>query len=163
MQQFYTQFNIVHRKFHAVSIETFLYLFNSYCIPEYGLALWHNIDIMKKHMFKVLRLAYHNALKKVVGVSVSHSSHDVANYCNQFLFEHYLVFLQTRYFKRMLSSNNTLVRLCRPFLKRGYLLTSLMKTLKEKYSIYFTEYDINTIKARISWVQRDEVFSGIRL
>ena len=163
LQQFYAQFNMIYRKFHGVSIETFMYLFNSYCIPEYGLALWDNIEIVKKHIFKVLRVAYHNALKKIVGVSVSHSSHDVANYSNQFVFEHYFALLQTRYFNRTLRSNNAIIRLCRPFLKRGRLFTSLLTTLKKEYNISFTEYDLDTIKARISWVQRNEICSGIRL
>ena len=138
-QQFYSQFNVVYRKFHFVSIETFIYLFNSYCMPEYGLALWIIRDILKNHMFKVFKVAYHNALKKIVGASTCHSNHDVANYCNQFLFNHYVVFLHSRYFKRVMNPNNSLIKTCLPFLKRGYLLSSLTKTLKENYEISFTD------------------------
>ena len=74
LQQFYSQFNVVYRKFHSVSVETFIYLFNSYCMPEYGLALWNIGDVLKNHMLKVFKVAYHNTLKKIVGVSTSHSN-----------------------------------------------------------------------------------------
>ena len=132
-------------------------------MPEYGLALWNIGDVLKNHMLKVFKVAYHNALKKIVGVSTSHSNHDVANYCNQFLFNHYVVFLQFRYFKRVMKINKNLLKTCLPFLKRGYLLSSLTKTLKENYEISFTDCDIDIIKSRISLVQRNEMHSGIRL
>ena len=163
LRHFYSQFNSVYRKFHAVSTETFLYLFNAYCMPDYGLSLWNVGEILKKHMFKVFKVAYHNALKKIIGVPNFYSNHDVANHCNLFLLQHYIIFHQCRYFKRVLKSNNALIKLCLPFLRRGYLMTALNDNLKEKYGIILTECDLDVIKSRISFVQRNEVHSGVRM
>ena len=78
------------------------YLFNSYCLPEYGLALWNIAEQSRAHILKVFRTAFHNAFKRIVGASVYHSSHDVAINCKQLLFEHYIPIVQSRYFKRVM-------------------------------------------------------------
>ena len=98
LMQFYSKFNVVIRQFKGVSLETILFLFNSYCLPDYGLSLWDVSDIGSKHIFKVFRIAFHIAFKKMAGASVFHSSHDVMSSCNQFLLEHFLIFLVCRYF-----------------------------------------------------------------
>ena len=162
LNQFYAKFNTTYRKFKTVSIETFLYLFNSYCLPDYGLALWNLNEIFSAHIFKVFQVAYHNALKKIVGVPVSFSSHDIAEYCNQLLFQHYIVSLQSRYFKRISKSGNSLVRLCLPFLTLGYDMVSLCSILKEKYTVDLRSNDFDVILARIYRVQKDEIPTGLR-
>ena len=142
-------------------METLLYLFNSYCLPDYGLSLWNVSDINSKHIFKVFRTAYHNAFKKMSGASILHSSHDVMINCNQLLFEHYLTFLVSRYFKRIFSSRNSLFLLCRPILKKGFLFTSLLNVLSNKYGMDFSDNDLDIIKSRISWVQMNEIRTGV--
>ena len=52
--------------------------------------------------------------------------------------------------------------LCRPFLKKGYLFTSLLSLLRCKYEMDFTENDLDVIKSRISWVQLHENRTGVR-
>ena len=162
LSQFYSKFNVIIRKFKGVSLETILFLFNSYCLPDYGLPLWNVSEIASKHIFKVFRIAFHNAFKKMTGAYMFHSSHDVMQMCNQFLFEHYSSFLISRYFKRILSLRNSLFILCRPFFKKGYLFTSLLNILKHKYEMDFTENDLDVIKSRISWVQLHENRTGVR-
>ena len=115
LMRFYSKFNVVIRQFKGVSLETILFLFNSYCLPDYGMSLWDVSDIGSKHIFKVFRIAFHNAFTKMAGASVFHSNHDVMSSCNQFLLEHFLIFLLFRYFKRILSSRNQLMMVCRPF------------------------------------------------
>ena len=112
--------------------------------------------------FKVFQVAYHNALKKIVGVPVSYSNHDIAEYCNQYLFQHYIVSLQSRYFKRILRSVNSLVRLCLPFLITGYHMVSLCNILKGTYGVDFRSNEYDIIRARISRVQKDEIPTGLR-
>ena len=130
LNQFYAKFNTVFRKFKKVSLETLLYLFNSYCLPDYGLSLWNVNEVNGKHIFKVFRTAFHNAFKKMSGASTLHSSHDVMSSCNQLLFEHYLVFLISRYFKRIFSSRNSLLLLCRPFFKERIPFHFLLKFIE---------------------------------
>lgn len=162
LNQFYAKFNTTFRKFKNVSIETFLYLFNSYCLPDYGLALWNTSEIFSAQIFNVFKVAYHNALKKIVGVPITFSNHDIAEYCNQLLLPHYIVSLQSRYFKRIYRSNNALVRLCRPFLASGMHMVSLNKILKEKYTVDLGMNDFDVVRARISRVQKDETRTGLR-
>ena len=163
LKQFYAKFNTTYRKFNKVSIETFLFLFNSYCLPDYGLALWICMDVFNTKNFKVLEVAYHNALKKIVGVPIKHSNHDVAELCNQYIMKHYIVMLQARYFKRIMKSRNTLIKLCKPFLMIGCHRLSFSKLLNDKYEIDFNSNDLEIIHARISWVQRNEIRTGVRL
>ena len=163
LSNFYAKFNVIFRKFKGVSLETILFLFNSYCLPDFGLSLWNLSEVESKHMFKVFRIAFHNAFKRMVGVSILHSSHDTLSHCNQFLFEHYVPFLISRYFKRIMSSKNSLLFLSRPMLKNGYLFTSLMNKLGNTYNIGFSENDLDVIKSRISFVQLHEDRTGIRI
>ena len=129
---------------------------------EYGLALWNSAELSKKHIFKVFRTAFHNAFKKITGASTYHSSHDIAINCKQLLFEHYLPVVQTRYFKRVLKSKNSLLTLCRPYLKMGYHMSGFFRLLRSSYDVSFVENDLDIIKARISYVQRNENQTGIR-
>ena len=110
-------------------------------------------------MFEV---AYHNALKRIVGAPIVTSTHDIAEYCNMYMFKHYIAFLQIRYLKRILKSNNALMRLCCPLLMLGYHALSLSKLVKDRYQIDITENGVDAIGARISWVQRHEVTTGVR-
>ena len=162
LKKFYISFNSTFRKFKNVSVETFLYLFNSYCLPDYGLALWNTGTILNKNIFKVFQIAFHGAMKKIVGTPFSTSNHDVTDKCHQLLLQHYVVFLQCRYFKRILKSKHPLVRICLPFLSEGILKSSLHKILPNTYSIEFRPNDLDIIRARIGWVQRNEVRTGVR-
>ena len=120
-------------------------------------------DHFSTSAFNVFEIAYNGALKKIVGVSAMYSNHDVAEYCNQFLFKHYIMLLQCRYFKRIERSSNRMIKLCLPFLMEGNLKMSVNKVLKNKYDIDFNSNDLDVIQARISWVQKHELCTGIRL
>ena len=163
LNQFYARFNSTFRKFKNVSIETFMYLFSAYCLPDYGLALWNGCDVFNQHIFNVFEIAFHRALKRIAGVPAMYSNHDVADYCKQLLFKHYVTFIQCRYFKRIFNSNNRMIKICLPFLMEGYLKNSLTKNLHKTYSVDLNENDLDIIHARISWVQRHELRTGIRL
>ena len=119
-------------------------------------------EIFKKHIFSVFRVAYDNSLKRVVGVSNSFSSHDIADYCKLYLLNHYVILVQCRYFKRIMRMNNPLIRLCQPFLMGGFHLVSLYTFLKDKYCFDFRFNELDVIQARIAWVQRNEERTGIR-
>ena len=51
-------------------METFLYLSNAYCIPNYGLELWGNTKLFKSQIFKSFEISYCKALKKIANVYV---------------------------------------------------------------------------------------------
>ena len=112
--------------------------------------------------FLVFQIAYHNALKRIVGVPVFYSSHGVAEYCNLFLFQHYIISLQCRYFKRIMNSNNILIKLCLPFLTSGRNMCGLRNILRDKYSVDFQSNEYEIIRSRISRVQKDEIPAGLQ-
>ena len=91
-------------------------------MPMYGLCLWNHKDTTSRSIFKTYRVAYSNVLKRMVGVPTYASSHITADICESFLFEHYLALLKVRYFKRMLKSDNCLIKLNIPFLERGFFM-----------------------------------------
>ena len=162
LNQFYSKFNIVYRKFKNVSVNTLFFLFNSYCLPEYGLALWDITEISKKHVFKVFRTAFHNSMKKISGATFYHSSHDVATNYNQLLLEHYLALVQSRYIKRINKSKNSIMVLGRPYLKAGYHMKRVFSHIKDNYEMKILENDLDVIKARLFWKQRNENSTGLR-
>ena len=85
LNNFYSKFNSLFRNFSKVSIETFIYLFNSYCLPQYGLGLWNPGSILNKQIFKTFNIAYNSALKKIVGAPTYSSSHVTAEILKQLL------------------------------------------------------------------------------
>ena len=54
-----------------------------------------------------------------------------------------------------------MVKICLPFLNEGYLRNSLSKILNRNYNVDFNANDLDIIQARISWIQRHEVRTGV--
>ena len=137
------------------------FLFNSYCSPDYGLPLWSIKTIVSKQIFKTFEVAYNGAYKKMVGTSMATSSHAVANACDILLFNHYIVFIQMRYFKKkVIQSGNDLIKLLAFSIKEGYIFRDLISKFTEKYECNFTENSLDILRARIFWVQRHEPHTG---
>ena len=153
---FYAKFNSIFRNFKDVSIETFLFLFNSYCLPEYGLPLWNVSYILNKHIFKTFETAFSNSLKKILGAPTYASSHMSAEACNVLLFNHHLSLVQVRYVKRIFRVNNTIIKLSFPYLKSGYLCSAIDEYFNEKYNLDIWLNDLDAIRSRIMWVQKHE-------
>ena len=161
LNSFYSKFNSVYRNFNSVSIETLLFLFNSYCVPDYGLSLWDTGVIFNKQIFKTFKVAYSNALKKIVGAPRYSSSHVTATLCNQLLLNHLVATLQWRYMKRLFKSFNSIISICKPYLKAGYLYTSTASLYDNVYGIDIDDGDSDVIRARVTWVQNHEPRRGI--
>ena len=161
LNDFNSKFNSVFRNFKNVSLETFLFLFSSYCLPEYGLNLWNTSEILSKQFFKCFETTFSNALKRILGVPVHSSSHIVVDMCKHLLLKHHLAYVQARYIKRVIRSKKNLIRLCRPYLKSGYLCTSVGKLFNQSYAADIWENDLDVLGARILWVQTHEERRGI--
>ena len=65
-QQLYCQGNVLLRSFHMCSLGVKLSLFRTYCYPVYTAHLWCRYRV--KTML-ALKIAYHNVLKKFIGLS----------------------------------------------------------------------------------------------
>ena len=156
LNSFYSKFNSVIRNFSNVSVETLNFLFNSFCLPDYGLSLWNMKELKSKQIFKSFNIGYSNALKKMIGVPKYSSSHDAAEMCNQFLLKHHVALLQARFIKRSLLVQNEIFKLCNFYLKQGYLHNSIEGCFKEVYGVNIYDNQLDVLKSRIMWMQRHE-------
>ena len=163
LNSFYSKFNWVFRNFKRVTLEVFIYLFNSYCNPDYGLPIWNIGKIFNKQIFKAFDIAYSKSLKRILGVSMNTSSHAVADCCNKLLLKPHIIQIQARYFKRIQSSQNVIIRYSFNFIREGDIFRSFYLYLSEKYEVNFFENDMDCLSARLYWVQGHEAHSGVEL
>lgn len=160
LNKFYSSTNSLFRNFKNVNIDTLLYLFNSYCMPVYGLCLWR-YETFRKCIFKTFEVAYSNFLKRLVNVPSYASSHVTAEVCSQLLLKHHVSLLKVRFYKRLTHSQSSLIRLNLPFLINGYFIDDFTHNFKNIYNVNVRQFDTDVIKSRISWVQRHESRRGV--
>ena len=160
LNKFYGSFNGILRNFSLVDIRTFLFLFNAYCKPDYGLCLWNGRYTLNSSIFKAFELAYSKAFKRMTKSSLFASNHDVAEKCNQLLLKHHLALTQARYLKRLERSRSAIINLNLPILKQGYFYTYITKQFVERYSVDISSLSLDIVFARIQWVQRHEERRG---
>ena len=161
LSTFYSKFNSVFRNFSGVPLTTLIFLFNSYCLPDYGLSVWHIKELINKQAFKSFEVGYSNALKKIVGAPRYSSSHVTADICNQLLLKHHIALLQVRYIKRCMYSDCEVFKLCHSYLKQGYLHESVASYFKDVYSVDIYENELEILKSLVIWVQKHEYRRGI--
>lgn len=68
LNNFYASFNTVFRNFKSLDKQSLLFLFNAYCLPDYGLNLWNNDRTFNSQIFKTFEIAFNKALKRVCEV-----------------------------------------------------------------------------------------------
>ena len=160
LNSFYGKFHWVFRNFKNIAPDVLFFLFKSFCMSEYGLTIWNLGDILNKQCFKTFKVAYSNALKKIVDVPVSTSSHAVAEVLDNLLFHHLLTFIQIRYFKRVLKSFNPILKMLFINIKNGYLYGNLSKRVKDTYGCDIMLNALDVLRSRIFWVQNHEPHTG---
>ena len=129
-------------------------------MSEYGLTIWNLREIVNKPCFKTFKVAHSNALKKILDVPISTSSHAVVEVFNSLLFQHFVTFIQIRYFKRILKSFNPMLKMLTVNIKNGYLYDGLSKLVKEKYDCDIMLNAVDILRSRIYWVQNHEPHTG---
>ena len=157
LNKFYSCTNSILRNFKHTDDKTKLFLFNSYCKPIYGLNLWTNKLSLSRCKFKAFEVAYSNTLKRIAGVPLYSSNHEVAEKCGVFLLRHHVAQLQAAYYHRIFNSCCFLIKFYLPFLKCGYFFTFVNKVFKEVYGIDVSRWTKDILDSRISWVQTHEL------
>ena len=160
-RDFNIRFNSIFRNFNNVSVNIFLFLFDAFCLPDYGICLWNILLSFLKQPFKIFNTCFSNALKRIIGVPVGSSSHITAELCSHLMLKHHVVFCQIRYLKRILTLKNGIMLLCKPYIKSGYIFTSLASYFEDFYNANVWENELEVIQARIVWVQRHEERRGV--
>ena len=161
LKKFYASTNSVLRNFKHVDLNTFMYLFNSYCNPVYGINLWNDNNTFGRCLFKTFEVAYNNELKKILGVPLYASNHITADKCGQLLFRHHVAQLQFNYYQRIRNSRNIIFRINMPIFKQGYFVSHVSKLFHDVYSVNASQCDRDIISSRIKWVQKHEPRRGI--
>lgn len=156
LNKFYGCTNSVLRNFKHTDEKTLLFLFNSYCKPVYGLNLWTNKLSMSRCKLKAFEVAYNNTLKRIIGVPLYSSNHEVAEKCDVLLLRHHIAQLQATYYHRIYDSCCFLIKFNLPFLKCGYYFTHVNKIFIDVYGIDVSRWPNDVINSRISWVQKHE-------
>lgn len=156
LRSFYASFNSVLRNFKQVDKKTLLFLYNSYCKPDYGTPLWNHTKTFPSCSFKTFSLAINKAMKKMVGVPIYSSNHEVADSCELLLPKHHVAHIQARYYNRLIKSKHILIRLNWHHIQSGFFMKSVHTLFHDTYNIDLWKYDMDTVNARIWWVQRHE-------
>ena len=158
LNNFYSSFNGILRQFAGVDVATFLFLFNSYCKPVYGLPLLNHKGTLQSCLFKAFEIAYSKSMKRMLGVPppVYSSNHQVAQQCNQMLLRHHLALTQCRYLNRLLRTNNAIIKTNMPFFKEGLFFKNVLHSFKDNYNVDILDNDEDIIYSRIMWVQTHE-------
>ena len=149
LNEFYSKFNSFYRSFDKINIDTLLFLFNSYCSPNFGIELWNSDEIFKNQFFKVFETAFSNALKRMTSVPRYASSHIVAEMCNQLLLKHLVARIQLGYYRRLLSSQNKLIRLNLPILRNGLSMPFIFNNFKLNYGVNIENNDWDALRSRL--------------
>ena len=112
---------------------------------------------LTRSKFKAFEVAYNNTLKRIVGVPLYSSNHEVAEKCGVFLLRHHVAQLQAAYYHRLFDSCCVLIKFNLPFLKCGYFFTHVNKIFKEIYGVDVSRWARDVLESRISWVQKHEL------
>ena len=155
LHNFYKNFNSVFRAFNNVSVDTFLFLFNSYCCPRYGTELWPS-NAFRKQIFKTFEVAYCNSLKRILGVPKYSRNHWVAEVCDIYLLRHHVAVMQALFLKRILECKSYIFVLNSYFLKNGFYLGQILNFFRSVYNVNIMELDAQTIHSRVKWTQLHE-------
>jgi hypothetical protein len=154
---FYSIFNVILRKFHYIDVNAFLVLFNSYCMQFYGAELWYN-SIRCNAVARKFEVGFHKAIKKIIKCPNYVSNHFVCNHLNLLTFKHYVNWIKIRFAYKLTFSNNILIQLLQKyFINDSFIMNEIRATLENSYDVIdFLENDLDALKSRILFVQRNE-------
>ena len=77
-------------KFRIVNHLTLLFLFEAYCVPDYGLSLWDMKFFFKSQIFRTFKSAYPNTLIKIYRLPRMISNHIIAKKAGVFQLRHHI-------------------------------------------------------------------------
>ena len=157
LNNFYSSFYSIIRNFPNVNLNTFMVLFNSFCVPFYGLALWNNNNLFSKQIFKVFEKAYCGAIKQMLKVPKYTSNHKIAELCNIFLFKHLVNIIQLKFFVQIHNVPNTIFTLNNFFFKNGLFCGHVFESFNTLYNVNIQNNDFRALIARVSFIQKNEV------
>ena len=158
---FYSQFNLILRKFYNVNIEINLKLFSSYCLQFYGPSLWCNTH-NNNSLLRQFGVGYHKAIKKIFNVPMRSSNHIICELAGLLNFNHLLNLTKINFIFRIFNRPCTFLSKSSKFLlKNSVLKHQVDNILLNTYDIEDIFYnDIDAITSRVFYVNRHEPSSN---
>ena len=157
VRKFYCDFNSILRKFSFADVKVKLYLFKYYCLQLYGVDLWLK-DRGSTNAFGNFAVAYHKAIKKILGLSTHESNHYACQEAELFIFKHLINKFRINTALRLVYSPCNYFRKNMSFLKiSSVFIKSVEELARDTYDIdLIWENDLCAINARIAYVQNHE-------
>ena len=156
MNNFYKSFYSMIRNFNCVNIQTILFIFNSFCLPTYGLALWNEHNLTKRSAFRSFETTFSNSLKNICHVPKFASSHVVADLCDTLLLNHIVNKNKLNFYINFNNTRNDIFVLNSAFLRNGLCFNDIFNVFKQKYNVNIDNNDIRALYSRISYIQKNE-------
>lgn len=156
LQSFYKSFYSILTNFNNANIETFLFIFNSFCMPNYGTELWTSQGIQSKNIFRTFEVAYCRALKRICNLPNYTGNHFVAAMCSQYLLNHFVNLKQVLFLKSLETSKLPLFLFNKIFIRSGNFYKSVFNNFIDNYQVNVFNFDVKTLKSRIQYIQLHE-------
>ena len=126
----------------------------------YGGSLWFG-NLNAKSVLKKFAVGFHKAIKKSCSLPMRHSNHDVCDSLNMLTFDHYINWLMIRLaFRAMKFDNALLLNLKSFFLEKSVFIDNVRKIGRDYDIGDIFQNDIDAIKSRLFYVQRNEPRTG---
>ena len=155
LTSFLKQFNSLFSKFNFVDRNVLFYLFKSYATSLYGIETWFS-DNVKKNSFYKLAVAYHKAIKRMVGLNVWDSNHQACALSSLPIFKHLLAKRAVAFYRSLVNSKSPCVASLKYFYRTN---ACFAKNLRNLFSAVYEIDDILDnplccLYSRIDYVQR---------
>ena len=154
---FLRQFNSFYYKLHFLNRNILAFLFKSFCSSFYGIELWHSVFHTPKK-YDRLSICYHKAVKRLSFMNVWDSNHAACQNLGVPIFKHLLSEKSLNCFLGLLSSDSPCMAEFKNYFRYSSAFsTDLNQLFKSVYGINnIHANDLDAIKSRISYVERNE-------
>ena len=152
---FLKQFNSMYSKFYFVDRNVLIFLFKSFTSSLYGIDLWY--QKMPQYQINQISVAYHKAIKKMMGLNVWDSNHQGCEMAGVSVFKHLLAKRLICFWHRLFRSGSScMANLSYYWRYRSCIFKRLSELFRKEYSVDISLNPLCAILARIDFVQRHE-------
>ena len=145
------------RKFHAVSLDIKIRLFDSLCMDLYGMDLWYDNSSCKT-LLKNVAVSYHYALKRILGFPKRSSNHAICYLLDRLTFDHLINYRILKFYRWVYNCNSPCILINKIyFTSRSMLKCTIENTFSSLYDVDdVIDNDIDALRSRILYVQNRE-------
>ena len=152
LNKFYSDINMILRKFSYADKDVKLYLFRQYCLQIYGAEFWLRDQAGRSSaVLKQFSVSYHKSIKKILHLSSHESNHYACQEAKLLTFHHFINKLKIMAAIRLFSEPCAFIRKLRDHM---YVSSFL---LKEVSGILEVDYDVDSVLDN----DRDAIYSRI--